>query len=174
MSCSSLSRGFDLACFNESPGGISHIVVAPFVKGAINERPALGVLDSLPTSLTQAFKFELKNSANVFNEVSAQNIDARSNTYTQTLTAVFNSLGDELREEVYQMTLAETWVFVYTNGGDVFFVGPQRGVTTSSNLSTGGDFASGANITLTMTAEEGFSAPSLGTTAITALNALIA
>src|SRR5690606_32726821 len=100
-------------------------------------------------------------------------INNRTVTYTGSMTAILNTLDDEMMNELYNLSLGETFLFVEMNNGTIILAGAQMGATTSYVTTSGGDIASGVNATATFATVESFPFLTLDSTAMTAYRGLI-
>lgn len=174
MSCITLTKGFQMQCIGSSPGGVKAVGLAVFENGAINTRPAGGLLTTLPSAITQVFRYELKNSANVWTETSSTDVNNRTITFTGSMTAVLNTLEDDMMEELYNLSQGEVFLFIELNDtSKILLAGAKYGATSSYVTTSGGDLAAGQNATITFTTTEDFPFLTLDSTAMTAYQGLI-
>lgn len=174
MSCISLSKGFNLQCIGSNAGGVKAIGLAVFANGAINTRPSGGLLTTLPSAITEVYRYELKNTANVWTETSSTDVNNRTMMFTGSMTAVLNTLEDEMMEELYNLSKGEVFLFIELNDtSKILLAGAKYGATSSYVTSSGGDLAAGQSATITFTTTEDFPFLTLDSTAMTAYQGLI-
>lgn len=174
MSCITLSKGYNLQCIGSNPGGVKAIGLAVFENGAINTRHSGGLLTTLPSAITEVYRYELKNTANVWTETSSTDVNNRTMMFTGSMTAVLNTLEDEMMEELYNLSKGEVFLFIELNDtSKILLAGAKYGATSSYVTSSGGDLASGQSATITFTTTEDFPFLTLDSTAMTAYKGLI-
>lgn len=174
MACITLTKGYNLQCIGSNMGGVKAVGLAVFTNDAITSRPTGGVLTALPTSITKVYRYELKNSGNVFTETSATDVNNRTVTYTGSMTAILNTLDSEMMDELYNLSLGEVFLFIELNDtSKILLAGAKYGATTSYVTNSGGDIASGQNATVTFATVEDFPFLTLDSTAMTAYRGLI-
>lgn len=174
MACITLTKSYNLQCLGSNMGGIKAVGLAVFANGTINSRPTGGILTSLPSSISQIFRYEMKNSGNVFTETSATDFNNRTITYTGSTTAILNTLNSEMMDELYNLSLGEVFLFVELNDtSKILLFGAKYGATASIVTTSGGDMASGQSATVTFATLEDFPFLTLDSTAMTAYRGLI-
>lgn len=167
MACLSLSKSYKLGCIGEaSQGGIAAIGMAVFEYGEIISRPTQGILEALPTSVTDIYRYEMKNTGNSFSEVSSVDANTRTNTYTGTLTAILNTLEPELMDELYNLSKGEVYLFCELNSGQIVLLGAKNGSLASVTTNSGTDTASGQNASIQFNSVEPFPFLTLSSTAV--------
>lgn len=174
MSCISLQRGYNLQCIGSNAGGVKAVGLAVFANGAINTRPSGGLLTALPDAITEVYRYELKNTANVWTETSSTDVNNRTMMFSGSMTAVLNTLEDEMMEELYNLSKGEVFLFIELNDtSKILLAGAKYGATSSYVTSSGGDLQTGQSATITFTTTEDFPFLTLDSTAMTAYQALI-
>ncbi|KAA5534300.1 hypothetical protein [Paenimyroides baculatum] len=168
MSCVTLSQGFNIEddCFGNNAGGIKSISIAPF-KRAITERPTDGILAQIPTVITKLYKYQLKNTGNVWTETQTKDENTKSSSFAGSLTTILNTMSSSVVNELYQMTLGYLYVFIEMNNGDVILVGGEFGASASLALASGGALTDATSSTITITTTERFPALYLSSSAMT-------
>jgi hypothetical protein len=170
MACS-ITKGYKLPC-KDSRGGIKKIDFAVFDEYDFTVTGQ--EIATLPVSLTEVFRYEVKGTGNTLVETGTINTDNRTTEIAQVLTAVFPKLNKDFEVQLQALEAGRVIAFVHNYNGDVKVVGIDSGLDASTSTGqtggAGGDL-SGYNITLN--AMDSKRAPFLSAAAKTALEALV-
>jgi hypothetical protein len=170
MACS-ITKGLKLAC-KDSRGGIKKIDFAIFDEYGFTVTAQ--EVATLPVTLTEVFRYEVKGTGNTLVETGTINTDNRTTEIAQVITAVFPKLNKDTEVQLQALEAGRVIAFVHDYNGNVKVVGIDSGMdaTTSAGQTggAGGDL-SGYNITLQ--SMDSKRAPFLSTSAKTALEALV-
>jgi len=170
MACD-LAKGRLLSC-KDQRGGIKRIDFANYSEYGFVV--ANGLVATLPVSLTEVFRYEVKGTANTLTETATTSLENRTTEIVQALAVTLPKLGAESQTELQALLYGRVVAFVHDYNGNVKVVGIDTGMDSTTAVSqtggAGGDL-SGYNITL-QSMDDTF-APFLSPTAITALKALV-
>lgn len=112
-------------------------------------------------SPVDVFKYELDNVGNNFEEVIEASQDNGTYFNNQTLTLALQTLQDTDFAEIEKLTKGRPSAIVQYRNGKTRLVGATRGLDTSGNNQSGGDFGDFQGFNLTMVARETQYAPLL-------------
>lgn len=167
MSCDLITKGRTLAC-KDSRIGIKLVDFAPFddanVFSVTNQEVA-----TIPAGIDEVFRYEVKGTGNNLSEVATVDMEKRTTEIKQTLSLVLQKLTKESEVELLALTYGRVVAFVHDYNGNVFCVGIDTGLDTTTSSKTTDD--SGYKITLEAV-DTKFS-PYLSSSAKTALTALV-
>lgn len=166
MACFTLTSGRKLACRSNATGGFKAIGLAVWEDGLITA--ADGAVTAIDESLL-IYRYELKNSGNTYVEEITTDDEARTISFTGTLSVVLQKLDLETRNEVANIAKGELYVFIETNGGEILLIGNGFGaLLTGGNANTGGAKTDFNGWNLTFTTDEAEPYLTLDTAAMTA------
>jgi len=173
MSCD-ISRGKnEIACKN-AVSGLKAIYLANYDDyGYVTSSNVSGQTLSDLSGLTEVFKYELKNSGNVFSQDGASSRDNGTTFFTQNLTFILTRLSKEMEFQVKMMAWGRPQIFVEANSGDIFLMGIEHGCEISTNSAIGGTMDSLNGYTMTAVGMEKEPIFYLTDAAKTALKALV-
>lgn len=173
MACDVTRGKAALECKNGT-AGIKAIYVANYDDYAfVTSSTSSGhTLTDLGT-LSEVFKFELKNSANNFQEDITTSRDNGTTFYNQVITFVLTKLSSEMAFQLKMLAWGRPIIFLEGYSGEVVVVGMEFGCEITGNGQLGGNI-DGANLyNLTATGMEREPAFFLTPASITALKALV-
>ena len=124
-------------------------------------------------SLSEVFKFELKNSGNTFNQDITSSRDNGTTFFSQTLNFILTKLSSEMEFQIKMLSWGRPQIFVEANSGDFFLMGEKHGCEISGKSEVQGTMDSLNGYTLTATAMEKEPIWYLTGSASTALGALV-
>ena len=153
--CITLSKGRKLPC-KGGVGGIKALGIIPWSESQITY--TAGEVTTFPASITDVYRYQVKNTGNTFNEEIAYDPETRSTVFNGTVSVVLNKLDLETRNELKMMAMGEVVIFVETHAGDIFVCGFESGadITGGTIAETGGaktDFT-GSKLTITYNSQE--------------------
>jgi len=165
MSCD-ITKGRKLGC-KDSRIGIKMVDFVPFEEfGFVT---TLQEVATLPVSLTEVFRYEVKGTGNNLIETATVNLENRTTEIRAVISAVLPKLGKESDVELMAMMYGRVVAFVHDYNGNVFVVGIDSGLD-----STGGTKSTDSSgYTITLEAMDNKYSPYLSASAKTALNALV-
>lgn len=173
MSCD-ISRGKNVIECKNGVSGLKAIYLANYDDyGYVTESNVSGHTLSDLSGLTEVFKYELKNSGNVFSQDGTSSRDNGTTFFTQNLTFILTKLTKEMEFQVKMMAWARPQIFVESNAGDIFLMGIEHGCEVSTNSAIGGTMDSLNGYTMTAVGMEKEPIFYLTSGAITALKALV-
>lgn len=154
MSCD-ISRGKNVIECKNGVSGLKAIYMANYDDyGYITESNVSGHTLSDLGALDTVYKYELKNSGNVFSQDGASSRDNGTTFFTQNLTFILTKLTKEMEFQVKMMAWGRPQIFVETNAGDMFLMGIEHGCEISTNSAIGGTMDSLNGYTMTAVAME--------------------
>jgi len=124
-------------------------------------------------TLSEVFKYELKNSANTFQQDILSSRDNGTTIWTQILNFTLTKITPLMEYQVKQMALGRPLIFVEANSGDVFLIGQEFGCEIAGSSLVGGTLDALNGYQLIATAVELDPIFYLTSGAITALEALV-
>ena len=173
MSCD-ISRGKNVIECKNGISGLKAIYLANYDDyGYVTESNASGHTLSDLSGLTEVFKYELKNSGNVFSQEGTSSRDNGTTFFTQNLTFILTKLTKEMEFQVKMMAWGRPQIFVESNAGDIFLMGIEHGCEVSTVSAIGGTLDSLNGYTMTAVGTEREPIFYLTTGAVTALKALV-
>jgi hypothetical protein len=176
MSCD-ISRGKNLLSCKNAVSGLKAIYIANFDDYAMSgtSNSSGHTLTSLGTlAAGDVFKFELKNSANTFQQDITSSRDNGTTFFNQVLNFTLTKLSAEMEFQVKMMAWGRPIIFVETNGGVFFVMGKEHGCEIAGNSQVQGTMDSLNGYVLTATGMEQEPIYYLNNTLIAALDALVA
>jgi len=173
MSCD-ISRGKNVIECKNGISGLKAIYLANYDDyGYVTESNASGHTLSDLSGLTEVFKYELKNSGNVFSQEGTSSRDNGTTFFTQNLTFILTKLTKEMEFQVKMMAWGRPQIFVESNAGDIFLMGIEHGCEVSTVSAIGGTMDSLNGYTMTAVGMEREPIFYLTSGAVTALKALV-
>lgn len=173
MSCD-ISRGKNVIECKNGISGLKAIYLANYDDyGYVTESNASGHTLSDLSGLTEVFKYELKNSGNVFSQEGTSSRDNGTTFFTQNLTFILTKLTKEMEFQVKMMAWGRPQIFVESNAGDIFLMGIGGGCEVSTVSAIGGTMDSLNGYTMTAVGMEREPIFYLTSGAVTALKALV-
>ena len=170
MACN-VAKGWKLPC-KDQRGGIKYIDFAVFSEYGFSVTAQ--EIATLPVLLTEVFRYEVKGTGNTFVETGTVNVDNRTTEVAQVITAVLPRLNKETEVELMALSAGRTVAFIHNYNGDVKVVGIDSGLdATTFTAQTGGAGGDLSGYNITLQAMDSKTAPFLGSTAKTALEALV-
>jgi hypothetical protein len=174
MACDITRGKIDLEC-KDAVSGIKSIMLANYSAYGftVSSTTASGeALTDLGT-LSEVFKYELKNSANTFQQDILSSRDNGTTLWTQILNFTLTKITPEMEYEMKMAALGRPIIFVEANSGQVFVVGQEFGCEISGSSLVGGTMDALNGYTMVATATEKNPIYYLDAGAITALDALV-
>lgn len=173
MSCD-ITKGKNILQCKDAVSGLKAIYVANYDDyGFVTTSTDAGHLLTDLGSLSEVFKFELKNSGNTFNQDITSNRDNGTTFFNQTLNFVLTKLSSEMEFQIKMLAWGRPQIFVEANSGDFFLMGEKHGCEISGKSEVQGTMDSLNGYTLTATAMEKNPIWYLTGSASTALQALV-
>lgn len=124
-------------------------------------------------TLIEVFKYELKNTANTFQQDITSSRDNGTTFFSQALNFTLTKLSAEMEYQVKMASYGRPQIFVEMNSGQFFLMGIQHGCEIAGNSQVGGTMDSLNGYVLTATAMEKDPIFYLDSASITALLALV-
>lgn len=173
MACDISKGKAGLACKN-GISGLKAIYMANYddYEFVTSSTTAGHLLTDLGT-LTEVFKYELKNTGNTFNQDITSSRDNGTTFYNQVINFILTKLSAEMEFQVKMMAWGRPQIFVEMNSGQIFLMGKEHGVEVAGTAGVGGTMDSLNGYTLTGTAMEKDPIFYLDPATVTALKALI-
>jgi hypothetical protein len=173
MSCD-ISRGKNLLSCKNAVSGLKAIYMANFDDYEfVTQSNASGHTMTDLGTLSTVFKFELKNSANTFQQDITSSRDNGTTFFNQVLNFTLTKLSAEMEFQVKMMAWGRPIIFVETNGGLFFAMGIEHGCEIAGNSQVQGTMDSLNGYVLTATGMEPAPIFYLDDATITALEALV-
>jgi len=173
MSCD-ITKGKNILQCKDAVSGLKAIYIANYDDYAFTTTSTdAGHLLTDLGSLSEVFKFELKNSGNTFNQDITSNRDNGTTFFNQTLNFVLTKLSSEMEFQIKMLAWGRPQIFVEANSGDFFLMGEKHGCEISGKSEVQGTMDSLNGYTLTATAMEKNPIWYLTGSASTALQALV-
>lgn len=148
MACD-ISKGLaEIACKN-TVGGLKNIYFIPYgeydIATTSNDTDG-HVIDNLGTtaSVTESFRFPLKNTGNTYAEEIESSRDAGTTVFNQTLNFVVTKINAEMQYQMKVLAWGRPLVVVESNAGDFFMLGLENGMEISGGVNVEGNLG-GAN-----------------------------
>ena len=124
-------------------------------------------------SLAEVFKYELKNSANTFQQDITSNRDNGTTFFQQVVNFTLTKLSAEMEYQVKMAAYGRPFIFVEMNSGQFFLMGIEHGCEIAGNSQVGGTMDSFNGYVMSATAMEKEPIWYLNNTTIAALTALV-
>ena len=124
-------------------------------------------------TLTDVFKYTLKNSANTYEQTINSSRDNGTTFYTQVINFTLTKMSSEMEFQLKMMALGRPIIFVEGNNGSIVLIGKDNGCEVAGKGTIGGTFDSLNGYQLTGTANEQEPAWFLQEDVITQLKALV-
>jgi hypothetical protein len=173
MACD-ITKGKNALQCKDAVSGLKAIYVANYDDyGFVTSSTEAGHLLTDLGSLTEVFKFELKNSGNTFNQDITSSRDNGTTFFNQTLSFVLTKLSSEMEFQIKMLAWGRPQIFVEANSGDFFLVGKEHGCEISGNSQIQGTMDSLNGYSLSAVGMEKDPIFYLNGTASTALLALV-
>ena len=173
MACD-ITKGKNILQCKDAVSGLKAIYIANYDDyGFTTTSTDAGHLLTDLGSLSEVFKFELKNSGNTFNQDITSSRDNGTTFFTQTLNFVLTKLSSEMEFQIKMLAWGRPQIFVEANSGDFFLMGEKHGCEVSGKSEVQGTMDSLNGYTLTATAMEKDPIWYLTGSASTALAALV-
>lgn len=155
--CVILTKGRRLPCKSGS-GGLRAVSFAPWSEETVMSG-STGEVSSIPSGITNVFRYELKNAGNTYTETIAADAEVRSTFYNGELALVLQKLDLETKNEVKMLAMGELLIFLEDYNGHVYVIGNGNGAQISGgSFVTGGARAdmNGTNLTFSTMENEPF------------------
>ena len=175
MSCDVSKGKIELAC-KDAVGGLKTIYLANYSDSygfTVSSASASGHQLTDLGSLSEVFAYELKNSANTFQQDIQSSRDNGTTLFNQVLNFTLTKLSAEMEFQVKMMSLGRPQIFVKTNSGLVFLMGKEFGCEIAGNSQVQGTLDALNAYQLTATAQEKEPIFYLDASSIKALEALV-
>ena len=167
-----ISKGKNQPCKN-AVSGIKAMYMANFNEyGFTTSSTTAGHILSDLGTLTEVFKFELKNSGNTFQQDINSSRENGTTFFNQVLNFTLTKLSEEMEFQVKMMAWGRPQIFIELNSGQVLLLGMEHGCEISGNGQVQGTMDSLNGYQLTATGMEKEPAFYLDTTSIAALKVL--
>ena len=124
-------------------------------------------------TLTEVFKYELKNSANTFQQDITSNRDNGTTFFQQVVNFTLTKLSAQMEFQIKMAAYGRPQIFVELNSGQFFLMGIEHGCEIAGNTQVGGTMDSLNGYVLTATAMERDPIFYLDSATVTALLALV-
>jgi len=165
MACD-ITKGRLLPC-KDTRTGIKHIDFAVFDEYGFTV--SAQEIATLPVSLEDVFRYQVKGTANKLDEALATNMDNRTSEVTQTLNAMIQKSTKETEVELLALMYGRVVAFVHDFNGNVKVCGITNGLDgTTATFSTDTN-----GYAIALEGKELRFAPVLSSSAKTALEALV-
>lgn len=133
-----------------------------------------GEATAINVSVTESFKYELRNDGNIFTESPVSDKNSGTTVNTQTLTLALPKLDKDTSLQVDLLAKGRPIVVVQDRNGNYKVVGLSEGMDlTGSDINSGGSHSDFNGYSLTFSSMEGSTAPTLDEATVTALLALV-
>ncbi len=170
MACDFIDSGRLLECKNYT-GGLVNAYFAPFA--TIGATVVDSELTGLGT-LSEVFKFELKNTGNTYIETETASRDNGTIFYDSQLSLVLTGLTATLVDQAKLLSRDRMLIFLEDNNGKIHAIGLKNGADkTTGTRELGGALGDFYGLKMTMQALEPETAPILSDSAVTSLFALV-
>lgn len=173
MACD-ITKGKNLLVCKDAVSGLKAIYIANYdnFDFVTSSTDAGHILTDLG-SLTDVFKYELKNSGNTFNQDITSSRENGTTFFNQVLNFILTKITKEMEFQVKMMAWGRPLIFVEANSGQIFLMGAEHGCEISGKSEIQGTLDSLNGYTLTATAQEKEPIWYLDDTSKTALTALV-
>jgi len=173
MSCDINKGKARLTCKN-AVSGFKAIYMANYddYEFVVSSTSAGHLLTDLGT-LTEVFRYELKNTGNSYTQTIQSSEDNGTTVYNQSLTFILTKLNAEMEFQVKMMAWGRPQIFVEAQSGQIFLLGKDNGCNVGGTAGIGGAMDSLNGYTLTAVGMEIDPAYYLNAGAITALKAMV-
>lgn len=151
--CITLTKGRELACLGANKSGIKAVGIIPWEEGLVVGKD--GKVTTLDATITKIYRYQVKNSGNIYTETSNIDTEARTIAFTGELAVVLQGYDGDLRNEVAILSKGEVILFAERNDGEIIVIGTGFGaLMTTSVATTGGAKTDFNGYTLTFTSDE--------------------
>lgn len=173
MACDITKGKAEIQC-KDAVGGLKSIYIANYddYEFVTSSTEAGQLLTDLGT-LTEVFKYELKNSANIFQQDITSSRDNGTTLFNQVLTFTLTKMSAEMEFQIKMMAWGRPQIFVENNAKQIFLMGMEHGCEISGNSQIQGTLDALNGYVLTATGTEREPIYYLNGTASTALKALV-
>ena len=174
MACDITRGKIELEC-KDAVSGLKSIMLANYADYGftVSSTTASGeALTDLGT-LAEVFKYELKNTANTFQQDILSSRDNGTTLWTQILNFTLTKVTPDLEYEMKMAALGRPIIFVEANSGQVFVIGQEFGCEISGSSQIQGTLDSLNGYVMTATATEKNPIYYLDSGSVTALDALV-
>lgn len=156
MACTTISAGRDYLC-NDNLGGLTAVYVIPYnedLNGRLN-KDAEDIITSLDagTDIT-AFKFDLREDGNTFDETNEQSRDNGTSFHTQTLTVALKKQDAASRKQLQLLSYGRPHVIIEDANATYRLMGAEFGADVTVNAASGGALGDMNGYNLTFEARE--------------------
>lgn len=173
MACD-ISKGKNLLSCKNAVSGLKSVYMANFDNyDFVTSSTSAGHSMTDLGSLSEVFKFELKNTANTFQQDITSSRDNGTTFFNQVLNFTLTKLSTEMEFQVKMFSWGRPIMFVETNGGLVFAMGIEHGCEVAGSSQIQGTMDSLNGYVLTATAMEAEPIFYLDEASIAALVALV-
>ena len=171
MSICPITSGRTEPC-NDSIGGLTSFIAIPYAANAFTITGSQ--VTAIDSGITEAFKFELRADANIFNFDGVSDENTGTSVFNETLTVALKKLDKDSNIQIELLQKGLHYIIPISRNGGYQIMGSTDGArVTASNNTTGGartDF-NGYNVTATSVSK--IAAPFFDATTITALEAIV-
>ena len=105
-------------------------------------------------TISNAFKYALKNTANTFDQTIASSRDNGTTLNTQTLNFTLTKLSKQMEFQIKVLAWGRPLIFVELNDGNVFLMGIEHGCEITGNSTVGGSLDGLQGYTMTAVGTE--------------------
>jgi hypothetical protein len=170
MACEFITNGRILECKNFT-AGVVDAYIAKYQK--INPTIVADEMTGLGT-LTEVFRFELKNTGNVPTETLTSSRENGTTFYDISVELVMTGLSAPLINQAKLLTRDRFLLFIEDNNGLIHCFGLKNGMDKTAGVrEIAGDLGGFYGLKMTITGQEPQPAPILSTLAATSLKALV-
>lgn len=170
--CGTLTGRNEIDC-KDALGGIRNIYLMAYQEDVWDVTD--NEIAAIPTEITEAFKYELRNDTNTFTESKGDTGRETGVTlFDQNVVSVLKKIDKESAADVNVIAKSRPFVVVQDRNGGWRLAGLSEGMDATIEGTTGAAKADLNGYTITFVAQEGDIAPFLSEAAITELEALIA
>lgn len=154
MACD-LTKGKNQLVCKDAVSGLKAIYIANYDDYAFSgtSTDSGHTLTSLGT-LTEVFQYELKNTANTFQQDITSSRDNGTTFFQQVVNFTLTKLSAQMEYQVKMAAYGRPQIFVEMNSGQVFLMGLEHGCEVAGNTQVGGTMDSLNGYVLTATAME--------------------
>ena len=154
MACD-ITKGKNLLTCKDAVSGLKAIYIANYDDyGFTTSSTDAGHLLTDLGSLSDVYKFELKNSGNTFNQDITSSRDNGTTFFNQTINFVLTKLSAEMEFQIKMLAWGRPQIFVEANSGQFFLMGEKHGCEISGKSEVQGTMDSLNGYTLTAVAME--------------------
>lgn len=169
MACA-LTSGRTEPC-RDAIGGLKAIYLFDFEEGSFTV--TAGEATAIDAAVTEVFKYELLADGNTLVESFTADANNGTSVYEQVLTVALKKQDKATASEVATIVKARPIAVVQSRDGNYKVVGISDGTVATGDIQSGGAKADFNGYNLTLTATEVLPAPTLDSSTVTALIALV-